>query len=59
VHQWGARDEQALAAWYLGRIDEAESIWRALLASPNLPVAEHARINANLAWCTQQREGES
>ena len=51
VHLWGARDEQALSAWYLGRIAEAESLWRALLASPDLPASEHARIRANLDWC--------
>ena len=55
AHLWRARDEQAVNAWYLGAMAEAQSLWEALLASAVLPAAERERIRGNLAWCAGRR----
>lgn len=47
VYRWRARDEQAIAAWYVGRHDECAALCEALLADPAVPPAERARIEAN------------
>ena len=51
VYQWRARDEHAIAAWYVGQHAESAALCRALLADPQLPPSEHARIRTNLQWC--------
>lgn len=47
VYRWRARDEQAIAAYYIGRGDECAALCEALLADPALPASERARIEAN------------
>jgi hypothetical protein len=49
VYRWRARDERAVSAFYLGRRAECAALCRELLADPALPLAEHARVTANLA----------
>jgi len=50
TYQWRAKDELALAAFYTGRFAEAATEWTSLLNNPSLPVSEHARIRANIAF---------
>lgn len=50
AYGWWRRDECAVASFYTGRKDEAARLWRELLASPELPAAERARIERNLAF---------
>ena len=47
VYRWRARDEQAIAAYYIGRGGECAALSEALLADPALPPAERARVEAN------------
>lgn len=47
VYRWRARDEQAIAAYYIGRGGECATLCEALLADPALPPAERARVEAN------------
>jgi glycosyltransferase involved in cell wall biosynthesis len=47
VYAWRARDEWSIAAYYVGRHDEALQVTSALLADPRLPQAERARVAAN------------
>jgi hypothetical protein len=51
AYQWRAQDELALAAFYTNRHPEAQRRWQALLASPQLPAADRARMQANLGFC--------
>lgn len=50
AYGWRRDDELALAAFYSGRVPEAAALWRALLASDDLPAAERARIERNLQF---------
>jgi tetratricopeptide (TPR) repeat protein len=47
VYRWRARDEQAVAAYYIGRRAECSALCHALLADPQLPASERARITVN------------
>jgi tetratricopeptide (TPR) repeat protein len=47
VYAWRARDEWSIAAYYVGRHDEALAVTSALLADPRLPESERARVAAN------------
>jgi hypothetical protein len=47
VYRWRARDEQAIAAYYVGRHAECAALNDALLADPALPQHERERIAAN------------
>jgi len=47
VYRWRARDEQAIAAYYIGRPQECAALSDALLADPALPAAERERVAAN------------
>ncbi|MFC4822444.1 tetratricopeptide repeat-containing glycosyltransferase [Dokdonella ginsengisoli] len=51
VYRWRARDERAVAAFYVGRRDECAALCRELLADPALPAEQRPRIEANLALC--------
>jgi glycosyltransferase involved in cell wall biosynthesis len=51
TYRWRALDEQAVAAFYVGRRDECAALCRRLLDDPALPAGERARIAANLALC--------
>ncbi|HZZ95017.1 MAG TPA: glycosyltransferase family 2 protein [Usitatibacter sp.] len=50
AYGWRRDDELALAAFYSGRKDEAAVLWRAMLAAPDLPVSERARVERNLSF---------
>lgn len=51
VYRWRARDERAVAAFYVGRRDECAALCRELLADPALPAGQRPRVEANLALC--------
>lgn len=51
VYHWRARDERAVAAFYVDRREECAALCRELLADPRLPAGERARVEANLALC--------
>jgi glycosyltransferase involved in cell wall biosynthesis len=51
VYRWRALDEQAVAAFYVGRREECAMLCRRLLDGPWLPQGERARVAANLALC--------
>jgi glycosyltransferase involved in cell wall biosynthesis len=50
AYGWRRDDELALAAFYSGRMAEAAALWRAMLASRELPASERARIERNLTF---------
>ncbi|GAA0716465.1 glycosyltransferase [Dokdonella soli] len=47
VYRWRARDEQAVAAYYIDRRAESAALCEALLANPALPAGERERVAAN------------
>jgi hypothetical protein len=47
VYAWRARDECSIAAYYLGKHEEALELTAALLADRRLPESERARVSAN------------
>jgi tetratricopeptide (TPR) repeat protein len=47
VYAWRAADEQAVCASWIGKHDEAFTLWRRLLARPDLPNEDRRRIAAN------------
>lgn len=47
VYRWRARDEQAIAAYYIGHRAESAALCEALLADPALPEGERERVAAN------------
>jgi Glycosyl transferase family 2 len=47
VYAWRATDEQAVCASWIGKHDEAFTLWRRLLARPDLPSEDRRRIAAN------------
>lgn len=49
-YQYRAMDEKAIAAFYLGRQVESFHLCEQLLANPDLPEAERARIEGNRAF---------
>jgi hypothetical protein len=51
VYGWGARDEQAVCAFSLGRYEEALDLGTALLAGSALPDGERERVAANRDSC--------
>ncbi len=48
VYHWRARDELALAAYFVDDYDICIRTWRELLADPRLPSNERERVEANL-----------
>jgi hypothetical protein len=54
VYSWRAKDEHAIAGYWLGRYAEALSCNEGLLAGEALPAEERPRVMKNLAFC---REG--
>jgi len=50
VYRWRARDEQAIAAYYVGRYAESIALCEALLADPAVPPGERERIAANAGF---------
>jgi|SRR5581483_3069745 len=52
VHDWRARDEWAIAAYWCGDRAESARLSRELLADPRLPAAERERVEKNLGFAT-------
>jgi tetratricopeptide (TPR) repeat protein len=50
VHDWRARDELSIAAYWCGDYAECAHLCRELLADTRLPDAEHARVQRNLEF---------
>jgi FkbM family methyltransferase len=60
-YDWRAENELAVAAFYLGRKDEARAHYEALLGPlSKLPMSERAQVEAGLAWTVagEDRAGE-
>jgi hypothetical protein len=51
IYEWRAKEELAVALTYLNRHAEARDLNREVLAHPNLPPGERARIQENLDMC--------
>ena len=51
VYGWHAIDEQAVCASWIGKQAEAFTLWRSLLARPDLPDDDRRRIAANRDVC--------
>ena len=51
VYAWRATDEQAVCASWIGKHAEAFTLWRRLLARPDLPNTDRNRIAANRDVC--------
>jgi hypothetical protein len=47
IYAWCAGDEQAVCASWIGKREEAFTLWRRLLARPDLPSEDRRRIAAN------------
>lgn len=47
IYAWRAADEQAVCAYRIGRHPEAFTLWRRMLARPDLPHNERQRIAVN------------
>lgn len=47
IYRWRARDEQAIAAYYIDRRAETAILCEGLLADPGLPESERERVAAN------------
>jgi len=52
VYKWRLRDTMAVAAFYLGRREEALVLNRQIL--PSVPPPDHSRIEANIKLCEPQ-----
>ncbi|MDE1886230.1 MAG: glycosyltransferase [Xanthomonadaceae bacterium] len=50
VHDWRARDELSIAAYWCGDYARSAALCRELLASPHLPEAERERVSKNLGF---------
>ena len=51
VYTWRAADEQAVCASWIGKHAEAFTLWRGLLARPDVPDEERDRITGNRDVC--------
>jgi glycosyltransferase involved in cell wall biosynthesis len=51
VYAWRAADEQAVCASWIGKHAEAFTLWRRLLARPDIPEADRHRIAGNRDVC--------
>ncbi|MGH8042062.1 MAG: glycosyltransferase [Rudaea sp.] len=50
VHEWRARDELSIAAYWCGDRVESARLCRELLADPRLPAGERERVQRNLGF---------
>lgn len=50
VYRWQAQDEQAVAAYWIGRYAECATLCKKLLDNPHLPASHRPRIEANLQY---------
>jgi tetratricopeptide (TPR) repeat protein len=47
---WRARDELSISSYWVGRYDASAALAQAVLADPELPQAQRARVEQNLAY---------
>jgi glycosyltransferase involved in cell wall biosynthesis len=47
IHAWLATEEQATCAWFIGKHAEAFTLWRRVLARPDIPDEARQRIAGN------------
>jgi tetratricopeptide (TPR) repeat protein len=59
VYDWRAADELAVAAYYVGRHEQALTLANRLLASAKLPAAARARIEQNREFSLRHVGGET
>lgn len=59
VYAWRAKDEYAVAAYWVGRYREALAVSEELLAGDALPRGERARVEKNIAFCLEKIGGTS
>lgn len=59
VHAWRARDEASIAAYWCGDFARSAALCRQLLASPQLPASERARVQKNLEFCLPHLPGSA
>lgn len=57
VHTWRAIEEQAVCASWIGKYDEAASLFQQLLAGGDLPAEDRARMAANRDHCIRMSTG--
>lgn len=57
TYGWRARDEWSIAAYYVGKYEEALGLTNALLDNPALPAAERARVQANREFSVRALKG--
>jgi glycosyltransferase involved in cell wall biosynthesis len=50
VYEWQAKDELAIAAYWIGRYQQCADLCDQLLSNPGLPETDHQRIQANLQY---------
>jgi tetratricopeptide (TPR) repeat protein len=50
VHDWRAKDELSIAAFWCGDYAQSAALCRELLAGPHLPAAERQRVQKNLEF---------
>lgn len=51
IYAWRAVDDQAVCASWIGKKPEAFTLWRQLLAQPDIPAEDRERISANRDIC--------
>jgi glycosyltransferase involved in cell wall biosynthesis len=54
VYEWQAKDECAVAAYWLDRFEESAGLCRELLTDPRVGENERSRIQANLAFALER-----
>jgi glycosyltransferase involved in cell wall biosynthesis len=59
VYLWRARDELALAAYFVDDYDTCIGTWRELLADPRLPSTERGRVETNLEAALEAASAEA
>ncbi|MGB3917855.1 MAG: glycosyltransferase [Thiothrix litoralis] len=54
VYEWQAKDELAIAAYWIGRYQQCANLCDQMLSNPNLPEAARTRIQANLDYAVDK-----
>jgi glycosyltransferase involved in cell wall biosynthesis len=57
VYSWRAKDEYAVAAYWVGRYREALAVSEELVTGGKLPPGERARVVKNIAFCRERLSG--
>lgn len=54
IYAWRAKDELAIAAYWIGRYQQCADMCDQLLSNPELPTADHERIQENLRYAVEK-----